>query len=642
MSTSPADAEILSAAPPESPAQTEQTTTPERIIGIDLGTTNSLAAAVFEHAAEALSSPEQGAMIPSVLSRVQRVGGRGSWIVGRAARELRTETPEQTIFSVKRLMGRDFATLEQEAAHLPYHVKPAQRGLVKVHVGQEAFTPQELSAEILRAVKRNAEAALGEPVHKAVITVPAYFDDAQRQATRDAGRIAGLEVMRILNEPTAAAIAYGLEQGQEGVIAVYDLGGGTFDISILKLSGQVFKVLATHGDTHLGGDDFDRCIADALKARLRQEFPRARLETPLAEQLLRKVAEEMKIDLSRSDETRYQISLPYAQVESEGRFTQQEMNTLIAPLVERTLNSCRQALDAAGCSVEEITETVLVGGSTRLPLVRERVEACFGKRPNLSIDPDLVVAIGAGIHGHLLTGGRRDYVLLDVIPLALGIETMGGAFSKLITANRTIPAQAEELFTTHVDKQSGVDINIYQGEREFVRDCRLLGRFRLRGLPVMPAGLPKVRVRFLVDTNGILTVSAQEERSGVEALIEVIPSHGLTYDEIERIMEESLTHAEEDMQQRQLVEFRTIADSVLRGLHRVWDRVQGLLDAESLRNVEQQMERVRDRMGLEDPLELKRALDALGELTRPLADTIISHAAQTELRRFYGQEPEAD
>ncbi|MBI3992177.1 MAG: Fe-S protein assembly chaperone HscA [Candidatus Lambdaproteobacteria bacterium] len=602
----------------------------ETIIGIDLGTTNSLAAAVTDNGPEALHRPGQSPIVPSVLTRRD-----GRWIVGQEARELRTRLPERTIFSVKRLMGRDIDELAEELPRLPYTVKGAQRGLVNVHVGDEAFTPQELSAEILRAVKRDAEAALGKPLSKAVITVPAYFDDAQRQATRDAGRIAGFDVVRIINEPTAAAIAYGLDEKAKELVAVYDLGGGTFDISILQLSGSVFKVLSTHGDTHLGGDDLDALIAAELKRRVLADHPQANLDGPLASQLLRKTAELIKIDLSRAQETEYTLELPAAGLAAHGKFDVATLEGMAAPLVEQTLQSCRTALRAAGLAPADVDDVVLVGGSTRIPYVRRKVAELFGKPPNISINPDEVVAIGAGIQGHLLAGGRRDYVLLDVIPLALGIETLGGTFSKLIMANTTIPAQAREQFTTYVDNQTGVDINIFQGEREFVKDCRNLGRFRLKGLPPMPAGLPKVDVTFHVDANGILTVSATEERSGKEAQIEVVPSHGLTNEEIERIMDEAVNHAIDDLTQRQLVEFRNMADAVFRGIDKAWPQAETMLSDEARRNIRAQMDVVRERARQEDPALLKHEMDRLGELTRPLADAIFSQAALSELRQFF-------
>jgi molecular chaperone DnaK (HSP70) len=609
--------------------------TREIIIGIDLGTTNSLAGAVLNGEPVALAPKGERAIVPSVLTRRD-----GRWIVGDAARDLRTSDPERTLFSIKRLMGRDLNDLAQDLPRLPYAVRAAQRGLVKVQVGEEAFTPQELSAEVLKAVKRKAEAALGGPVAKAVITVPAYFDDAQRQATRDAGRIAGLEVVRIINEPTAAAIAYGLDQKQQGTVAVYDLGGGTFDISILQLAGteaggSVFKVLSTHGDTHLGGDDFDAAIAAEIKRRLLVRRPGADLDGALASQLLRKVAELVKMDLSRALETDYAIQLPAQGLDEKDTFTVATLNELIAPFVERTLESCRKALAAAGKQPADIDDVVLVGGCSRVPLVRQRVRELFGRPPNVSIDPDEAVAIGAGIQGHLLSGGRRDYVLLDVIPLSLGIETLGGTFSKLIMANTTLPASAAELFTTYVDHQTGVDINIFQGEREFVKDCRNLGRFRLKGVPPMPAGLPRVKVTFLVDTNGILTVSAIEERSGQQAAIEVIPSHGLTSDEVERILDEAVEHAMDDLRQRQLVEFRNTADAVFRGIEKAWDDARALLTEEQLADVRRQMDVVRRQAQGSDPAALKREMDRLGTLTQPLADAIMSKAALTELRKFY-------
>jgi len=607
----------------------------ELIIGIDLGTTNSLAAGVTEHGPEALRAPGGGAIVPSVLLRED-----GRWTVGDDAREARTRVPEQVVFSVKRLMGRDYDDLQADLEHLPYTIRAAQRGLVKVHVGEEAWTPQELSAEILKAVKARAERALGESVHKAVITVPAYFDDGQRQATRDAGRIAGLEVVRIINEPTAAAIAYGLDQKQSGAVAVYDLGGGTFDISILQLSGgegasSLFKVLSTHGDTHLGGDDFDALIAAELRRRLQAAHPQASLEGALTSHLLRKTAELIKIELSRAPETPYTLELPGQGIAFSDTFTRETLDALIAPLVERTLASCRAALKAAGKAPADVDDVVLVGGSSRIPLVRERVAALFGRAPNVAINPDEVVAIGAGIQGHLLAGGRRDFVLLDVIPLALGIETLGGTFSKLVTANSTIPAEATELFTTYVDNQTGVDINIFQGEREFVKDCRSLGRFRLKGIPPMPAGLPRVQVTFHVDTNGILNVSAREERSGQQASIEVIPSHGLTNDEIDQIMDDAVEHAVDDLNERQLVEFRNMAEAVFRGIEKVWDESRALLSKPQQAQIRQQMDAVRERSAGKDPVALKREMDRLGELTQPLADAIISRAALTELRRFF-------
>jgi Fe-S protein assembly chaperone HscA len=599
----------------------------ERIIGIDLGTTNSLAATVFEEGPEVITAAGENPVTPSVLARES-----GRWIVGTPAQAYRLSAPEQTVFSVKRLMGCDLEELSAEQTELPYALEAAQRKLVKVRIGEERFTPQELSAEILKEVKRRAEIALGEPLHKAVITVPAYFDDAQRQATRDAAQLAGIEAARILNEPTAAAIAYGLDERKDGHVAVYDLGGGTFDISILQLSGKLFKVIATHGDTRLGGDDLDRELTELLRKRVRHQAPEADFSASGTQQRLKKAAEEIKIQLSGSPEVKYVLELPEAGLTHQGTLTREEFEAAIEPWISRTLQSCRKALGDANLAPDQIDEVVLVGGSTIVPAVRKAVAEFFGKPPHVAIDPYKVVAIGAGIQGHLLAGGRRDFLLLDVIPLALGIETLGGTFSKLISANTTIPAQATETFTTNVDHQTAIDINIYQGERELVQDCRNLGRFKLRGIPPMKAGFPLVDVTFRVDANGLLTVSAQEKRSGAEAEIEVIPSHGLTQLEIDQILEASFEHAHEDFNARQLIEFRLSAERVFRGIEQCWSVAEETLGAEERQAIEDQMAVVRKFMEGNDAMALKAQMNALGELTRPLADSAMGRAVLETLQ----------
>ena len=599
----------------------------ERIIGIDLGTTNSLAATVFDGGPEVIEASGESSITPSVLSWTD-----SGWLVGEEAQKSSISKPENTIFSIKRLMGRSLKDLGNSVNELPYQIVEAQRQLIKVKIGEKEYTPQELSAEILKKVKTNAESILGEPVKKAVITVPAYFDDAQRQATRDAARFAGLEVARIINEPTAAAIAYGLDEKKEGYIAVYDLGGGTFDISILKLSGKIFKVIATHGNTQLGGDDFDKAVANEIKKKNQIIHPEVKFEGPESKLLLKKTAESIKKELSFSTETSYSMELPNIELTFDGRFKLEEFENLIDPMIEQTLESCNHVLREANLTVEQIDEVVLVGGSTIIPKVRKRIESFFRKPPHVAIDPYKVVAIGAGIQGHLLAGGRRDFLLLDVIPLALGIETLGGTFSKIITGNTTVPAEESETFTTNVDNQTSIDVNIYQGERELIKNCRALGQFKLRGIPPMKSGYPLVQVQFSVDANGILTVSAAEKRSGKKAEIEVIPFHGLTQFEIESIIEDSYEHAVDDFNQRQLIEFCQTAERIFRGIEQTWEVAEYTLTKKEQAEIQEQMESVRQSMQGQDAQALKAQLDVLGDLTRPLADNAMGRTILAELK----------
>ena len=599
----------------------------ERIIGIDLGTTNSLAATVFDGGPEVIEATGKGSITPSVLSWTD-----SGWLVGEKAQESSISNPENTIFSIKRLMGRSFKDLGNSVNELPYQIIEAQRQLIKVKIGEKEYTPQELSAEILKKVKLNAESVLGEPINKAVITVPAYFDDAQRQATRDAARFAGLEVARIINEPTAAAIAYGLDEKKEGYIAVYDLGGGTFDISILKLSGKIFKVIATHGNSQLGGDDFDMALVDKIKKKIQKTNLEVKFEDPESKMLLKKTAESIKKELSFSTETSYSVELPNTELTFDGRFKLEEFENLIDPMIEQTLESCNHVLREAKLTAEQIDEVVLVGGSTIIPKVRKMIESFFQNPPHVAIDPYKVVAMGAGIQGHLLAGGRRDFLLLDVIPLALGIETLGGTFSKIITGNPTIPAEQSETFTTNVDNQTSIDVNIFQGERELIKHCRALGQFKLSGIPAMKSGYPLVQVQFRVDANGILTVSANEKRSGKKAEIEVIPFHGLTQFEIESIIEDSYEHAVDDFNKRQLIEFCQTAERIFLGIEQTWKVAENTLSKNERAEIRKQMESVRQSMKGQDAQALKGQLDILGDLTRPLADNAMGSKILAELK----------
>jgi Fe-S protein assembly chaperone HscA len=532
------------------------------VVGIDLGTTNSLVAYVRDGVPEVIRDGSSDALVPSVVS----IGEEGTVFVGREAQRRLLTAPSRTVYSVKRFMGRGVDDVRDDAVMLPFGVGGEPGGVVRIGVAGREFTPPEISAFVLRELKRRAEEFFREQgefdfeVDRAVITVPAYFNDAQRTATRDAGRIAGLEVLRIINEPTAASLAYGLDRKNRGTIAVYDLGGGTFDISILRVEDGVFQVLATNGDTHLGGDDIDQLLVRMVLDEIAIRGPLA----PDLIQAIRKAVIEAKLDLSETDVTGIRLeSMPGLPAGYRRELTRGEFESLIRPLVERTLGPVRQALSDAGLEPADVDEVVLVGGSTRVPLVRRMVGELFGRTPHSELNPDEVVAIGAAVQADILVSGRREMLLLDVTPLSLGIETMGGVTSKIIVRNSTIPASGREMFTTGVDSQTAVDVHVLQGERELASDCRSLARFKLRGIPPMPAGLPRIEVRFQIDANGILSVAARELRTGIEQTIEVKPSYGLTDQEVERMLIESFEHAEADFEARLLIEARNEAETVV-------------------------------------------------------------------------------
>ena len=579
-------------------------------VGIDLGTTNSLAAYLRDGVPVVVRDDNGVSLVPSCLS----FHPNGTVLVGTAAKERALADPEHTIFSVKRLMGRSLADLKDDLAMIPQQLVEreveAGRKVLRVKVGERELTPEELSAMILREVRQRA----GNPT-KAVITVPAYFDDAQRQATRDAGRIAGLDVLRIVNEPTAAALAYGLDTRKQGLIAVYDLGGGTFDCSLLQLSDSVFKVLSTNGDTHLGGDDFDRELMRHFALKQGIDLTDADAGTL---QQLRDTAEKTKIGLSTET--------------TVNGVSRAEFEAMIAPHIDRSFKKCTQALRDAQLTAKQIDEVVLVGGSTRIPYVRQRVEEFFGRVPHTELNPDEVVAIGAAVQADILTGGKRDRLLLDVIPLSLGLETLGGAMDRIIERNTTVPCTGTTRYSTHKDDQTAILVNIYQGEREVVSANKLLGQFKLGSIPPMPAGFPIVLITFRVDANGLLRVTAKEERSGATASVEVKAAHGLNQEEVERLVLESVEFAHEDFAARRLIEFRRKAETDLEHTGKALALEGQNLSDDQRQAIDSATAQLRTAMQQNDVNVLHGAVDHFGKATLPLAELMMNSAARGLLK----------
>src|SRR5579863_579876 len=601
-----------------------------RVVGIDLGTTFSLIAYLDAQtgAPKCIPGPYGSTLCPSVVS----VDPDGKVIVGEPARAKLLTQPERTIYSVKRLMGRGVADVQSELKIFPFRIDPDGDNVIRVRLGERTFTPPEISAYILRELKSWAEKYFGEPVDRAVITVPAYFNDAQRQATKDAGRLAGLEVLRLVNEPTAAALAYGLHKQKRGHVAVYDFGGGTFDISILKListsEGDIYQVLSTNGDTHLGGDDIDNALMDVARREIHAQFGLELDRHGEAVQELRRALIRARHDLSSSEKAVIKCSISPTQTYSR-EFTRAEFENLIHPIVARTMAPVKLALADAKLAPKEMDEVVLVGGSTRIPLVRKTVGDYFERPPHCELNPDEVVALGAAVQADILESGVKTMLLLDVTPLSLGIETMGGVVAKIIPRNSTIPASAQEMFTTGVENQTAIDVHVLQGERELAKDCRSLARFQLK-TPPGPAGLARIEVKFLIDANGILQVAARDLRTSEQHTVEVQPSYGLSDTEIERMLEESIEYAEQDFAERQVIEARTEAETILAATDKALaDPRSHEISAAERKAVMESEAQLRTALAGSDYKLMRTRIDEINASTAHLAEVLMNGALQT-------------
>jgi molecular chaperone DnaK len=604
-----------------------------RIVGIDLGTTNSLVAYLDAQTGKpvCIPGPNGSTLCPSVVS----LDPDGNIIVGEPARKRLLTQPERTIYSVKRLMGRGVADIQDELKLFPFRVDATSGNVIRVRLGEKSFTAPEISSFILRELRNWAEAHFGETVDRAVITVPAYFNDAQRQATKDAGKLAGLDVLRLVNEPTAASLAYGLHEKQRGTVAVYDLGGGTFDISVLKListsDGDIYQVLSANGDTHLGGDDIDNLLQAFIHEQILQHDQIDFSPHGEIAQELRKALISLKHELSEKESAILRFALPSGKV-FEFEFTRGMLDALIRPVVERTMTPVKRALADAQLKPEEIEEVVLVGGVTRTPVIRRTVREFFGREPHTELNPDEVVALGAAVQANILDQGVSSMLLLDVTPLSLGIETYGGAVGKIIPRNSPIPASAQEMYTTGVDNQTGIDIHVLQGERELAKDCRSLARFTLK-VPPAPAGLPRIEVRFLIDANGILQVAAKDVRTSEQQQMEVRPSYGLNDAEIERMLEESIEYAEQDFAERQAIEARTEAESILAATGKALAGEQAnAIPVEERGKIDGAVAALKESVAGNDYKLIRKRIDELNQATMNLAEIVMNSAVSTALK----------
>ena len=597
-----------------------------KVIGIDLGTTNSCIALMEGKDAKVIENSEGARTTPSMVA----FADDGERLVGQPAKRQGVTNPENTLFAIKRMIGRRFddPLTEKDKGLVPYHIVSGDNGDAWVEAAGEKYSPSQISAFILQKMKETAESFLGEDVSQAVITVPAYFNDSQRQATKDAGKIAGLEVLRIINEPTAAALAYGLDKNESGTIVVYDLGGGTFDVSVLEIGDGVFEVKSTNGDTFLGGEDFDQCIIDYLANEFKKEQGVDLREDRLALQRLKEGAEKAKVELSSSVQT--EVNLPFITADQTGpkhlniKLTRAKLEALVEKLIERTIKPCKAALKDAGITAGEIDDVILVGGMTRMPKVQEIVQDFFGKEPNKGVNPDEVVALGAAIQGGVLQGDVKDVLLLDVTPLSLGIETLGGVFTRLIDRNTTIPTRKSQVFSTAEDNQGAVTIRVFQGEREMAADNKLLGQFDLVGIPPSPRGMPQIEVTFDIDANGIVNVSAKDKATGKEQQIRIQASGGLSDSDIEQMVQDAEAHADDDKERKELVEVRNQADSLIHSTEKNLSDYGDKVSEDERGKIELAVSSLKEMLANEEakPEEMKEKSDALMEVSMKLGEAM--------------------